>query len=106
MGSKKEKDAKFLIVGPDALRGNFLSEVRKFLTEDVADGLAGNVEKKIDSRAKEIGYTEFVKMYESKFDFENEYFDFVYIDANHTYNASQIGWFVAGSALNLIAAEA
>jgi aconitate hydratase len=26
--------------------------------------------------------------------------------ANHTYNASQIGWFVAGSALNLIAAEA
>jgi aconitate hydratase len=24
--------------------------------------------------------------------------------ANHTYNASQIGWFVAGSALNLIAA--
>ncbi|WPR71566.1 aconitate hydratase [Flavobacterium sp. NG2] len=28
------------------------------------------------------------------------------IKANHTYNASQIGWFVAGSALNLIAAEA
>jgi aconitate hydratase len=28
------------------------------------------------------------------------------IMANHTYNASQIGWFVAGSALNLIAAEA
>ena len=26
--------------------------------------------------------------------------------ANHTYNESQIGWFVAGSALNLIAAEA
>ncbi|WP_281636061.1 aconitate hydratase [Flavobacterium marginilacus] len=26
--------------------------------------------------------------------------------ANHTYNASQIGWFKAGSALNLIAAEA
>ena len=26
--------------------------------------------------------------------------------ANHTYNASQIGWYVAGSALNLIAAEA
>ena len=26
--------------------------------------------------------------------------------ANHTYNASQIGWFVAGSPLNLIAAEA
>jgi aconitate hydratase len=26
--------------------------------------------------------------------------------ANHTYNVSQIGWFVAGSALNLIAAEA
>ncbi|MFA9190353.1 aconitate hydratase [Flavobacterium sp. FZUC8N2.13] len=25
--------------------------------------------------------------------------------ANHTYNASQIGWFVAGSALNLIAAQ-
>jgi aconitate hydratase len=25
--------------------------------------------------------------------------------ANHTYNESQIGWFVAGSALNLIAAE-
>ena len=24
--------------------------------------------------------------------------------ANHTYNDSQIGWFVAGSALNLIAA--
>ena len=24
--------------------------------------------------------------------------------ANHTYNAGQIGWFVAGSALNLIAA--
>ena len=24
--------------------------------------------------------------------------------ANHTYNESQIGWFVAGSALNLIAA--
>ena len=28
------------------------------------------------------------------------------IMANHTYNTSQIGWFVAGSALNLIAAEA
>jgi len=28
------------------------------------------------------------------------------IMANHTYNAGQIGWFVAGSALNLIAAEA
>ncbi len=28
------------------------------------------------------------------------------IKANHTYNESQIGWFVAGSALNLIAAEA
>tara|TARA_R110002124_G_scaffold6055_1_gene37115 strand:- start:757 stop:1302 length:546 start_codon:yes stop_codon:yes gene_type:complete len=26
--------------------------------------------------------------------------------ANHTYNAGQIGWYVAGSALNLIAAEA
>ena len=26
------------------------------------------------------------------------------IMANHTYNESQIGWFVAGSALNLIAA--
>jgi aconitate hydratase len=26
--------------------------------------------------------------------------------ANHTYNDSQIAWFVAGSALNLIAAEA
>jgi aconitate hydratase len=26
------------------------------------------------------------------------------IIANHTYNAGQIGWFVAGSALNLIAA--
>ena len=26
--------------------------------------------------------------------------------ANHTYNEGQIGWFVAGSALNLIAAEA
>ena len=26
--------------------------------------------------------------------------------ANHTYNESQIGWFVAGSALNLIAANA
>jgi hypothetical protein len=25
--------------------------------------------------------------------------------ANHTYNEGQIGWFVAGSALNLIAAE-
>jgi aconitate hydratase len=24
--------------------------------------------------------------------------------ANHTYNEGQIGWFVAGSALNLIAA--
>ncbi|MGA9638756.1 aconitate hydratase [Flavobacterium sp.] len=28
------------------------------------------------------------------------------IIANHTYNASQIGWYVAGSALNLIATEA
>jgi aconitate hydratase len=28
------------------------------------------------------------------------------IMANHTYNEGQIGWFVAGSALNLIAAEA
>ncbi|MFM7022243.1 MAG: aconitate hydratase [Flavobacteriales bacterium] len=28
------------------------------------------------------------------------------IKCNHTYNDSQIGWFVAGSALNLIAAEA
>ncbi len=28
------------------------------------------------------------------------------ITANHTYNEGQIGWFVAGSALNLIAAEA
>ena len=82
LGSKKEKDAKFLIVGPDALRGNFLSEVRKFLTEDVADGLAGNVEKKIDSRAKEIGYTEFVKMYESKFDFENEYYCMIFDEVN------------------------
>ena len=27
------------------------------------------------------------------------------IMANHTYNAGQIGWYVAGSALNLIAAE-
>ncbi|MGY6562965.1 MAG: aconitate hydratase [Luteibaculaceae bacterium] len=27
------------------------------------------------------------------------------IEANHTYNASQIGWFKAGSALNLIAAQ-
>jgi aconitate hydratase len=26
--------------------------------------------------------------------------------SNHTYNAGQIGWYVAGSALNLIAAEA
>jgi aconitate hydratase len=26
------------------------------------------------------------------------------IIANHTYNEGQIGWFVAGSALNLIAA--
>ena len=26
--------------------------------------------------------------------------------ANHTYNEGQVGWFVAGSALNLIAAEA
>jgi aconitate hydratase len=25
--------------------------------------------------------------------------------ANHTYNEGQIGWFVAGSALNLIAAK-
>ncbi|MBC5836360.1 aconitate hydratase [Flavobacterium muglaense] len=39
--------------------------------------------------------------------------EFVHIDgskdlvlANHTYNAGQIGWYVAGSALNLIAAEA
>ncbi len=28
------------------------------------------------------------------------------IKLNHTYNTSQIGWFIAGSALNLIAAEA
>lgn len=28
------------------------------------------------------------------------------IMTNHTYNEGQIGWFVAGSALNLIAAEA
>ena len=28
------------------------------------------------------------------------------IKLNHTYNTSQIGWFKAGSALNLIAAEA
>jgi aconitate hydratase len=28
------------------------------------------------------------------------------IMANHTYNTGQIGWYVAGSALNLIAAEA
>lgn len=28
------------------------------------------------------------------------------IKLNHTYNDSQIGWFKAGSALNLIAAEA
>ena len=27
------------------------------------------------------------------------------IMTNHTYNEGQIGWFVAGSALNLIAAE-
>jgi aconitate hydratase len=28
------------------------------------------------------------------------------IQVNHTYNESQIGWFVAGSALNLIKAKA
>jgi aconitate hydratase len=28
------------------------------------------------------------------------------IMANHSYNEGQIGWFVAGSALNLIAADA
>lgn len=82
LGTKKDKNAKFLIVGPDALRGNFLSEVKKFLAESDADSLAGNVEKKIGSRATEIGYTEFVKMYESNFDFEKEYYCMIFDEVN------------------------
>ncbi len=56
---------------------------------DLASLDMDNVEFEFDRRMKQ--YSNIVKIKKTSVDasvnFENEYFDFVYIDANHTYNA-------------------
>jgi hypothetical protein len=65
LASKEKPNAKFLIVGPDRLVGNFMGELKFFLEEAVAENLT--------NRTTEIGYTEFVRMYEEGADFKQYY---------------------------------
>jgi aconitate hydratase len=55
-----------------------------------------------------INFLDLVEFTQRNLDIRVQYMrmKFRYNAANHTYNEGQIGWFVAGSALNLIAAEA
>lgn len=74
IATKNKPNAKFLIVGPDRLNGNFIGEIKKFLKEDVANDLIG--------RTKEIGYTEFVKMYQENFNFKSAYYCMIFDEVN------------------------
>lgn len=74
IGSKKKKDAKFLIISSDRLVGNFFGEIDNFLTPEVATDLK--------SRSEEIGYTEFVKRWEKGVNFKSEYYCMIFDEVN------------------------
>jgi len=74
IGSKKKKDAKFLIISSDRLVGNFFGEIDNFLTPEVATNLK--------SRSEEIGYTEFVKRWEKGVNFKSEYYCMIFDEVN------------------------
>jgi len=74
IATKEKPSAKFLIVGPDRLVGNFKGELKFFLEEQVAENLLG--------RTTEIGYTEFVKMYEEGVNFQSTYYCMIFDEVN------------------------
>jgi hypothetical protein len=74
IATKEKPNAKFLIVGPDRLVGNFKGELKFFLEEQVAENLLG--------RTTEIGYTEFVKMYEEGVNFQSTYYCMIFDEVN------------------------
>lgn len=79
---KENPEAKFLVVSPARLVGNFGGDVNTFLTENARDNLLGNKKLKVDGKMEEVSYKKFVDMVEKGIDFENEYECIIFDEVN------------------------
>lgn len=79
---KNNPEAKFLVVSPARLVGNFGGDVNTFLTENARDNLLGNKKLKVDGKMEEVSYKKFVDMVEKGIDFENEYECIIFDEVN------------------------